>query len=242
MPKAGTTETLTLYRTDAAGAAVSGKVEADFAFVAHHDGVAHALTTSGFAEIADGYYSVAVTYPATLGRLRIDASCLNPTTDTVDPEVLEGQVTANDIDSVAVLAARPPSVTLAQNVSPQSAFGITVFKGDARTLRIPCYDDDGNTIDLSLWENFRFSIQNTDQSTVTGDLPYHQTTGVDGGADGFAEVVLPEDCTAYGVHTTRADTKLWWSLDANTVAGGVTKTRTLRAGVFTIRSKETPSP
>lgn len=243
MPKAGSTETLVFRRTNAGGAPVTGKVEADFTFDAWHKGAAHVLTTANFAELTSGFFRIDITYPATIGRLRIDITCSNPTSDVTDPDTLEGQVTANDIDSAAVLAARPPSVSLAQNISPQSAFGISVFDGDGLTLRIPVYDQDGELVDLSLWENLRFSIQNAGQTAVGTDLPYNQTTGITGGADGFAVVELPEDCSAYNVHAAgRAETKLYWSLDGNLITDGNTKTRTLRAGPFVIKPKETPSP
>lgn len=245
MLKAGALEPLQFRVTQADGETPRlGLVVGDIDFKAWLDDATHALSVSDFAEIGDGYYFANASIPASVGSaLRIEPEVIATPTDLFDGGVFEDTIFANSIDDVAVLAARPPSISLAQNVSPQSAFGITVFKGDARTLRIPCYDDDGALIDLSLWTQFRFSIQNSDQSVVVGDLPYNQTTGITGGSDGFAVIVLPEDCTAYDVHAVgRPDTKLWWSLDAHPTAGGNTKTRTLRAGPFTIRTKETPSP
>lgn len=243
MPKAGQPQRITFERRDLADAVVAGKDLADFDFPAWLDGDPIVLAVSDFEDLTGGKYAVTLTMPATLGWLRVDCDCLDPTTDTLDPEVLEGRVTANDIDSAAVLAARPPSVTLASNVSPQSAFTIKVHQGDGITLRIPIYDQDGELEDLSLWQNFRFSIQNTLQTVVGSDLPYHQTTGITGGADGFLVVELPEGCSAYDTHPVgHTDTKHWWSADANLIADTATKTRTLRAGPFVITSKETPSP
>lgn len=222
----------------------TGLVQGDFTWSAWLDADPLALTLSDFEEIGGGGYFVKASIPTTVGAaLRIEPEVTAQPTDVFDPGVFEEVIAANDIDSVAILAARPPSVTLASNVSPTSAFTIKVFKGDGRTFRIPCYDDDGNLLDLSLWQNFRFSIRNTAQTAVGSDLPYHQNTGVTGGADGYAVVVLPEDCSAYATHPAgHSDTKHWWSIDANKIADGNTKTRTLRAGPFIITSKETPSP
>ena len=242
MPKAGQLERITFERRSNADALVSGKVLADFAFPAWLEGDVVVLVASDFEDLTAGKYAVSLAIPTTLGRLRIDCTCLNPATDTLDPEVLEGRITANDIDSVAILAARPPSITLAQNISPQSAFTIRLYDGDGRTIAIPIYDDNGDLIDLSLWENFRFSIQNTLQTVVAGDLPYNQTASITQSA-GVLSVALPEDCSAYDVHPAgHTDTKLWWSVDANRITDTTTKTRTLRAGPFVIMSKETPTP
>lgn len=245
MLKAGSIEPLQFWFYEADGETpVTGLEQADIDFAAWLDDAPVVLTLSGFAEIGDGGYFVNVTVPTDVGSgLVIKPTVIADATQRCDPGVFDDKITANDIDSVAILAARPPSVSLASNISPQSAFTITVFKGDGRTIRIPIYDDDGQLIDLTLWQNFRFSIQNSLQTTVTGDLPYNQTTGITGGADGYLVVVLPEDCTAYDVHPAgHTDTKLWWSADANLIADGSGKTRTLRAGPFVIKSKETPTP
>lgn len=242
MPKAGSIKQITFARRTSADAAATGKVLADFDFPAWLDGVATVLTVGGFIAVGGEKYKISLTMPSTLGRLRVDCNCLNPTTDTLDPDVLEGDITANEIDDVAILAARPPSVTLASNVSPQSAFTIKLFQGDGKTIAVPCYDDNGALLDLSLWENFRFSIKNAAQTAVSGQLPYNLAAGITQSA-GFARVPIPEDCTAYLAHGLgRAETKLWWSLDANLITDTNTKTRTLRAGPFIIMSKETPSP
>ncbi|HEX3132631.1 MAG TPA: hypothetical protein VHX44_03500 [Planctomycetota bacterium] len=248
MPKAGQPERFTFELKDPAGDPVSATSLDDLVFLAHLDGLPIDLDASDFEDRSghtdeQGKCAVTLTMPASLGRLRVDVA-YNPDPDvTVDPEVIEGRIYANDIDSVAVLAARPPSVTLAGNVSPRSAFSITVYKGDGRTIRIPIYDDDGNLVDLTLWQNFRFSIQNSLQVASGSDLPYHQTTGITGGADGFLVVELPEDCSAYAVHPAgHKKTTLYHSCDANLITDTTAKTRTLRAGPFIILSKETPSP
>jgi hypothetical protein len=241
MPKAGSIQRITFERKDADGDDVPGKVLADFAFPAWQNGAAVVLTVGNLVALGGPKYSIDLTVPATLGRLRVDCTCLNPTTDTLDPDVLEGEVTANDIDSVAVLAARPPSVTLAANISPRSEFTIEVFKGDGRTIEVPIYDDNGDLVDLSLWENFRFSIKASNQVAVAPHLPYNLDAGITGIAAGILRIPLPEDCSAYGAHPVgRAKTTLYWSGDANKISEGATKTRTLRAGPFVIRSKETP--
>jgi hypothetical protein len=239
MPKAGSTEVLTIERRNAAGAVVTGLVQADFAFPAWLDGVVTVLTVASFAEIGSGKYKVGLTMPATLGRIRIE---LNPAsgTDTIDEPILEGRITANDIDSVAVLAATPPSVALAANVRPGSDFSIEVYKGDGRTITIPIYDDDGVLIDLTLWENLKIGIKNSAQTAVGSDLPYSQTTGITGPASGMLTWAIPETCSAYNVHPAgHTKTALYWSVEGNKIADGNTKTRTLRAGPFVIRSKET---
>jgi hypothetical protein len=239
MPKAGTTEPLTIERRDAAGAIVTGKVQADFTWPAWLDGAPVVLTCASFAEIAAGKYKLALTMPATLGRIRIDLG-VAAGTDTIDPPILEGRITANDIDSVATIAATPPSVALAANVRPGSDFSIEVFKGDGRTITIPIYDDDGALIDLTLWENFKIGIKNASQTAVGSDLPYSQTTGITAPATGLLAWAIPEDCSAYNVHPAgHTKTTLYFSAEANKIADGATKTRTLRAGLFVIRSKET---
>lgn len=245
MLKAGALEPLQFRVTQADGETPrAGLVVGGIAFNAWLDDAAQVLTLSDFAEIGGGLYFVNVSVPASVGSvLRIEPAVTATPTDLFDPGVFEDKIHANDIDSVAVLAARPPSITLASNVSPQSAFTIKVHDGDGTTLRIPIYDQDGALVNLTLWQNFRFSIQNTLQTAVGSDLPYHQTTGITGGADGILSVELPEGCSAYNTHPAgHTDTKHWWSVDANLIADTATKTRTLRAGPFVITSKETPSP
>lgn len=243
--KAGALEPLQFRVTEADGETPrTGLDQADIDFNAWLDDAAVVVTLSDFAEIGGGLYFVNVSVPTSVGSaLRIEPEVIATPTDLFDPGVFEDKITANDIDSVAILAARPPSITLASNVSPQSAFSITVYKGDALTLEIPCYDGNGNLLDLSEWENFRFSIKNTAQTAVGSDLPYNLAVGITGGADGIASIPLPEDCSAYNTHPAgHTDTKHYWSLDANPIAGGTSKTRTLRAGPFVIKSKETPTP
>lgn len=250
MPKANTVVPLQFAVTEADGETqVPGLVLADINFRAWLNGGDVALIMSDFVDMSDGYYhdgyyEAGALMPNLVGAaIRIEPYCPADQTRVFDPDVWEGILTANNIDDVAVLAARPPSVTLAGNVSPKSAFTITVYKGDGRTIRIPIYDDDGNLVNLTLWENFRFSIQNSDQTVVSGDLPYNQTTGITGGADGFLTVELPEGCSAYDVHLAgHKKTTLYHSCDANLIADTSAKTRTLRAGPFVILSKETPSP
>jgi hypothetical protein len=240
MPKAGSTEVITIERRDAAGAVVTGLVQADFIWPAWLDGVVTALTCASFAEISGGKYKLALVMPATIGRIRVD---LEPAsgTDTIDPPVMEGRVTANDIDSVAVIAATPPSVALAANVRPGSDFSIEVYKGDGREITIPIYDDNGSLIDLTLWENFKIGIKNASQTVVGSDLPYVQTTGITAPATGLLVWAIPETCSAYNVHPAgHSKTTVYWSVEANKIADGNTKTRTLRAGPFVMRSKETP--
>lgn len=243
MPKAGQVERIVFKRRNSAGAGVAGKVLADFSFPAYLDGDVVVLTVSDFEDLTGGDYAVSLAMPTTLGRIRIDPVCSNPTTDTLDPDVLEGRITANNIDDVAVLAARPPSVTLAGNVSPQSAFTITAYKGDGKTFQVPIYDDNGTLRNLALWENFRFSIKNADQTVVSGQLPYDLAAGITGSAGGILSIPVPEDCSAYLAHPAgHKKTTLYWSVDANLISAGNTKTITLRAGPFVILSKETPTP
>src|SRR5690606_2592488 len=183
---------------------------------------------------------ITVDQPATTGRLRIDIACANPSTDECDPQVFEGDVTANSLDDVAIAASRPPSISIAANVGRDSPYRIEVFKGDGRTIRVPIYDDNGSLVDLTLWENFRFSIQNEGQTTVEGVVPYHLTEGVTGGADGYLSIPIPEDCPAYALLEDGVKSvSVYWSGDANRISDGNTKTRTLRAGPFVIKRKET---
>lgn len=218
---------------------MTGKVEADFDFSdAWLDDTPVALAIGDVVDQGAGYYSVEVDMPVSAGRLRLDPHCLNPTTDTVDPEIFEGEVTVYSLDDVAALAARPPSITLASNVGTDAPFRIEVFKGDARTLQIPIYDEDGTLVDLSTWNSLRFSIQNEAQTTDAPHLPYNQTTGITGGADGILTIVLPETCSAYGKLTAgQSSVTLYWSADGD--PNDDTLTRTLRGGSFVIKRKET---
>lgn len=238
MPKAGTIERITLYRRSAGFVAVTGKVLADFSFPSWLDGVATVLTVTGFTEIGSGYYSVDLTMPATTGRIRIDFKCSNPTSDTCDVAGMDGRVENNDLDSITL--GPSATVVVTSGVRRKTPYAIEVYKGDGINLQIPIYDDNANLVDLTLWQNFRFSIQNEAQTTVIGQFPYHQTSGVSGAGDGLLTVSLPEDCQVYAAHLAgHKKTTLYWSADANLISEGVTKTRTLRAGTFVILPKET---
>lgn len=242
MPKAGTPYPLQVLRRNVSGAAVAGKVEADFTVSALLDDAVVVLTVADFTDIGSGFYALTVDLPTSVGRMRIDVTCANPSTDTADPNVFEGDLTARSLDDVGVLAARPPSISLASNVSPNADYRLEVFAGDGRTLSIPIYDDNGDLLDLTGWENFRFSLQNAGQTTVASTLPYHQTSGITNGADGIAAVAIPENCSAYGALAAGVTSvTVFWSLDANPT-GDTAATRTLRAGSFVIRRKETPTP
>ncbi len=241
MAKAGEPYPLQLFVYDADGTGVESLVEADFAFPAVLDDAVEVLVIADFVEVGDGYYVATITMPEVVGRLRIDPALVDPADGTCDPDVFEGDITAFTIDDVAVIAARPPSITLASNVGKDAPFTIEVFKGDARTLRIPIYDENGALLDVSGYNSWRFSIQNLAQTAVVSSLPYDQTTDITGGVDGYVEVELPEDCSAYNeLAAGVASVTRYWSLDAD--PNDDTLTRTLRAGRFVIKRKETPSP
>ncbi len=241
MPVAGTIEPFQVFVGDDAGNGVENLLEADFTLHAMLDDVVVVLTAADFVEVGDGYYVLWRTIPSTLGRLRVDTKTTDPADGTCDPDVFEGDVTAYDIDGVAVLAARPPSITLASNVGKDAPFTIEVFQYSAKTLRIPIYDEDGALRDLSGFNSFRFSIQNDAQTVVAGQLPYDLNTNITGGADGILVVELPEDCSAYEELLPGVARKtLNWSADGD--PNDDTLTETLRAGPFVIKRKETPTP
>ena len=238
MPVTGEPFPVQIFAYDAEGEGVPALVEADITLHALLDDAEVVLVVADFTEIGDGYYVATITTPTTRGRLRIDISLTDPADGTADPDVLEGDITAFDIDDVASIAARPPSITLASNVGKDAAFTIEVFKGDARTLRIPVYDEDGNLRDVSAWNSFRFSIQNAAQTVDAPYLPYDQTSAITGGV-GYVDIALPESCSFYDLITT-ATVRAYWSLDGD--PNDNTLTQTLRAGIILGKRKETPSP
>jgi hypothetical protein len=244
MPVASETEPLQLFVGDADGEGVEGLLEEDFDIPAILDDATVVLSIADFVEIGGGYYVLMVTMPSTTGRLRIDPAMVDPADGTCDPEVYEGDVTAYSIDDVAVIAARPPSITLASNVGKNAAFTLEVYQYSAKTFRIPIYDEDGALRDLSGFNSFRFSIQNDDQTAVIGELPYDLTDAggaIRGGVDGYLEVDLPEDCSAYAqLATGDSRVVLNWSADGD--PNDDTLTETLRGGRFIIKRKETPTP
>lgn len=219
---------------DADGNGVTGLTSGDITFPCYVDGdSAGNLGIDTWTEIGGGKYKFEVTLDAENGYHQIFPTPDDATYEA-DPPVFEGEIEANDKDSIAALVVRQPVLSLGTNVPPFRDFTIRTYKGDYREVTIPILDDAGDAIDLSSgWNDAVFGVKSADQTTVS----YSQSSGITLG-NGTAIVAIPESASFYSALATgQSQVELWWSLEID--PDDDTKTRTVRSGKLIIHRKET---
>ena len=244
MAQPGDTYPLDILVTDADGDPVTGLAEGDFSLTAYHNGSIFAVSLSDFSELGSGYYHLEFALPGSRGTFRCDISA--GADRYCDPDVLgPGEIENNDRDSLVGAIRLQPVLAVGQNAAATRDFTIELYVHDYREVTIPVYDAAGDALDLTGYDNLVFSVQNEGQTTVSGALPYNQSTGITNNEDeGTVTVAIPEDASFYDAadegpsgQGARAAT-LYWSLKGDE-DGDSSKTRTLRSGTIVLKRKET---
>lgn len=233
------------FRQTAAGAASTGKVLADFGFDSYLDGVATAFTksvTEG-ATTADGLwraYKWAVTLPSTAGRVAIRITPASGT-DVVYPDLWEGEVENQDLDTVYAVAAVPVASNTG-TVGPAEETALVVDAYRYVECAFTRYTQAGVAMDLTGYTNARFSVWTR---THSGSI-YTLSSGIVlGGAAGTITWAIPENAAFYAAIDTALaanedSAQLYWDLVAD--KGGVAgQTVPLLKGPLTLRRYESPA-
>lgn len=238
----GDTIQLMAWRQTAAGAASTGKLIADFGFELYLDGVVTAVTktvTEG-ATTADGVwraYKFAVTLPSTAGRVAVRLSPASGT-DVVYPDVYEGEVEANDLDSIYAVSA-VPVVSASVTTGPATDTPIALDAYRLNECSATRLDQAGAAMNLTGYTNARFAVWTRDHSGTR----YTQTTNITlGGAAGTIVWTVPETASFYSeIDTAIAASQdfvtLYYDLVADR-AGLATDTVPLLKGTITLRRFE----
>lgn len=239
MAQPGDTITRTFKVVDASGTAVTGLTTGSFTLTGYRNGASSSITHT-VVEIGSGFYSVAYPLPATAGL--VDAWFV-PTSASnfIEWPVLTGEVEAQDLVSIYGIVAKPV-VVLNATGAPSNEIELKFIKNDYHSISFTVKTQAGVAVDLVAagYNNWKFGVKNKDQSVVASVVPYSQTTGITGAADGTVTIVVPETASFYGLLATGVDqtTGARWSLEADE-GGDSTKTRTLGRGPATVVRKET---
>lgn len=233
--------TLMVFRQTSAAAPSTGKLIADFGFELYLDGVITSVTktlTEG-ATTADGAwraYKIAVTLPSTPGRVAIRTPAVTGT-DVVYPDLWEGEVEANDLDSIYAVSAVPVS-SASVTSGPGSATPITLYAYRLNECSATRVDQAGAAIDLSGYNNARFSVWNRDHSSTR----YTLSSGITMSALGVIAWTIPENASFYtdvdaAIALSQDFVTLYYDLVADK-ASDTTKTVPLLHGTVTLQRFE----
>ncbi|MBA3589677.1 hypothetical protein [Methylibium sp.] len=233
---------LVALRQTSAAAPSTGKLIADFGFDSYLDGVVNAFTktvTEG-ATTADGLwraYKFAVTLPATAGRVHIRITPASGA-DIVSPSEWEGEVEANDLDSVYAVAAVPvASASVSIGPSVDTPITLDAYRlNDCSATRL---DQTGAAFNLTGYTNARFSVWTRDHTGTR----YTLSSGITlGGVLGTIAWSVPEDASFYtqidaAITASQDFVTLYYDLVADQ-GGLAAKTVPLLKGTITLRRFE----
>jgi hypothetical protein len=192
----GDTLNLVVMRQTAAGAASAGKVLADFTIQAYADGVAYDCD----AAITD----VATTGSWRVYKLEVTLQTGGPYwshivvqvasgTDIVTPTYFCGEVEQQDLDSTYDVVGRP-TAQLGEASRLSSEVQLEVIAYRESPLYFSIVDQSGAAIDLSGYDNWRFSVWD---KTHSGSILYSDAISLTGSAGGVVEGVIPEDAAFF---------------------------------------------
>lgn len=238
MPRPGDNLSRVITREDGAtGVGVAGLVTADFTVTAYRNGAVVSLTKA-FTSLGSGKYKFDYTLPSQTGIIDI---FIVPATgsNVIWPGQFSEHVATQDLDSIA--SVNRPTAVLAATTAVGSEFPIDVFDDTYNPIEWTITEADRVTlVDLTGWNNFKFGVQNDDQSVEGGYLPYQQTTGITGDASGNLAVVIP-DAAAFYAALRAADLpqRVLWYTASGDQASDAAKTRVLAWGKITVRRRET---
>ena len=168
------------------GAVVTGLVTAGFTVDYYLDATTPAAVFT-VSEISAGRYRVNATLPATAGFLNV---FITASGYTVENGRLQGEIEAQDLDSIFAVVIRPQS-QLADASALASEVTLSVNARRYKSLSVSVVDQNGTAIDLSGYNNWRFSVWNRLHS---GSV-YALSSGITGSAGGVVAWAIPEDAS-----------------------------------------------
>ncbi len=231
----GDTVQFVVYRQTAAGAASTGKVLADFNVVGYKDGVVTSMSPA-IASIGTGInwqaYKLSLTLPAS-GPYQF--ACLIEQasgTDIVSPQFFSGEVEQQDIDSIYDVASRP-TASLTSSTLLASQIQLEMIAYRECPLSISIVDQAGTAIDLSGYNNWKFSVWD---KTHSGSILYTAAASLAGSAGGTVTALIPEDAAFFSqianAFTASEDfVTLYYDIIADAAATS-SKTRTICRGTL----------
>ncbi len=172
-----------------AGVPVIGLLTANFTVTFYLDATTPgAVFTS--TEIGAGRYRIAMTLPGTAGWMSIFIT--SNAGYTVENGRLFGQLEAQDAGSIFAVVVRPLS-QLAGASALASEVPISLNANRRKVLSVSVVDQSGTPIDLSGYNNFRFTVW--DQKHVA--TVYILNTGITGSALGVVSWIIPETASFF---------------------------------------------
>lgn len=240
----GESVTLVVGRQTAAGAASTGKVLADFTIVWKKNGVTTAITTTCTeVDTVGGWreYRFAFTLP-TGGPYSFHGRIVPASgTDVISGGIIDGEIEAQDLDSLAALL---PVIPVAQ-LSP------TTRMADPQVLRLiakrwypisyTVRDSAGAAVPLDTYNNWRFSVwDRLHASTI-----YTLSSGITGSALGVAAWEIPETASFYtqidaAIAAGTDPLTLYWDLVADNAATAA-KSQSVLSGTVILSRYESPA-
>lgn len=220
-------------RQTAAGVASAGKVLADFTIRAYADGV--------YYDCSPAITEVETTGAWTVYDLEVETQAGGPYwshiviqaasgTDLVTPTYFSGELEQQDLDSVYSVISRPTAVLSdATMVGAETQLELIAYRETPVSFTV--VDQAGNAIDLSGYNNWRFSVWD---KTHSGSILYSDALDFDGDASGVITGTIPEDAAFFSeiadAFTASEDfVTLYYDIIADAEADA-DKTRTLLHG------------
>jgi len=229
----GDTAYLVVTVTDSGGTPITGLVTGDFTVAGFLSTTTPAVSFTA-AELGSGRYRLAIVLPAVPGWLTL---LISSSTRVVDPPGFDGELQAQDLDSVYAAAV----------VARVTIGGITRF-ASSRQLELIAYrytqidlqvtDQIGAPVDLSGFNNWRFTVRDK----LHADTPYTLTSGITGSAEGALAFAIPENATFFAAITAAIaagnDTAtLYYDVTADAAATAA-QSQTIVRGQITIHRYE----
>lgn len=226
-----------VVRVTSAGAAVLSLVAADFTLSSY---VNATTPTCAFTvtELGSGYYRFAITSSGTAGwhQYRI----VSVAAYTVSPKQAAGWLGLQDYDTIFAAVVRPVA-TLGSTAVIASALGLDVIANRYTPITVAVTDQTGAAVDLSGYNNWRFSVwDKTHAATI-----YTLSSGITGSALGIVSWAIPETAAFYtqmaaAITAGNDSLTLYYDMVADQAATPA-QSRTVFRGALTLYRYESPA-
>lgn len=192
----GDTISLTVMRQTAAGVASAGKVLADFSVAAYADGVSYDPSADiDEIETVGAWTTYKLTVTLETGGPYWSHIVVQPDsgTDVIAPNVFTGEVEQQDLDSTYSVVSRP-TASLSTATLMASELQLEMIAYRANSLYIQIVNQAGAAVNLSGYDNWRFSVWD---KTHSGTILFTDPLDLAGDASGNITAIIPEDAAFY---------------------------------------------
>ena len=177
-----------VYPVVTIAAGTTGLVTANFA-VAYYLGTTTPTSVFTITEIGAGRYRVNLTLPGTAGWLNVFITAAG---HIVENGRLQGEIEVQDTDSLFAVIVRPLSqLAGASALASEVTLNLNAYRYKALTVSV--VDQDGAAINLSGFNNWKFSVWD---KLHTGSV-YVLTAGITGSAAGVVAWAVPENAAFF---------------------------------------------